>query len=315
MPFNNIISRTDASTTIPVEYSLELIEGMQSESSAVMGLARRLRDMTAYEKNLPVLSALATAYFIGKDTGLVPTTEVNWTNVQIYAEKLAVMVPTPRDVLNDSNIPIWDQIRPELTRALGKAVDHAILYGTNAPSTWPTAIITAAASHSHGVAIGTGFDLYEDILVSDGTTDGVFPQVERDGYAVTACLADLSMKGRLRGVRDANGNPIFASSQDGSYTLDNVRTIFPTNGAASSTYPLIAGDWRYLAYSIRQGMTFRVYDQGVIQDQSGTITHNLMQQDEVALMIIMQLGFAIANPPNPVNETEATRYPFSFLSA
>jgi HK97 family phage major capsid protein len=313
MPYNSVIGRTDVASMIPTEYSMELLQSMQTQTSAVMQLGRRLRDMTAYEEKLPVLSALATAYFVSKDTGLVQTTEVNWEDVTIYAEDLAVIVPVPKNVLNDSRVPIWDQVRPELQSALGLAIDNAVLYGTNKPSTWPTALITAAAAASHGVAIGAGADLYEDILEEDG----VFAQIETDGYAVTGVVMHLSMKGKLRGVRDANGNPIFNRNpaMASGYDLDGAQAIFPMNGSASSSYPLVAGDWRQLAYSVREGMSFEVFTEGVIQDNSGNTVYNLMQQRMAAIMITMQLGFALANPPNRINETAATRYPFSYLSA
>lgn len=317
MAYNNVISRADAAGTIPVEYSMELLDGIAQESF-LMRMARRLRNMTVYEEKLPVLSALASAYFPGGDTGLVQTSEINWEDVLIYAEDLAVLVPVSKNVLSDSKIPIWDEVKKELITAAGVAIDNAQLYGTNKPSTWPTAIVTAAASASHSVSLAGFTDLYEALLGETGAgAQGVFGLVEQDGYAVNGALAHLTMKTKLRNTRDADGNPIFNSdpSAVGRYILDGAQCFFPTTGIASTTYKLIAGDWQQLCYSMRQDMTFDVFTEGVIQDAGGNIIYNLMQQRMAAIMLTMRLGFAVPNPINRVNQTAATRYPFAYLTA
>lgn len=317
MAYNNIIGRSDAAGTIPVAYSNELLNSIAQESF-VLRMARRLRNMTVYEEKLPVLSALASAYFPGGDTGLVQTTEINWSDVTIYAEDLAVLVPVSKNVLNDANIPIWDEVRKELVTAAGVAIDNAILYGTNKPSTWATAIITAAASASHNVSLAGYTDLYEAILGETGAgAPGVFGLVEQDGYEVNGSLAHLTMKTKLRNSRDVNGAPIFNSDPAMAmrYLLDGTPTWFPNTGIASSTYKMISGDWQQLAYSMRQDMTFDVFTEGIIQDAGGSIVYNLMQQRMAAIMLTMRLGTAVPNPINRVNGTEATRYPFAYLTA
>lgn len=312
MPYNNIIGRSDAAGTIPTEYSDELLNGTAEESS-VMRLSRRLREMSVYEQKMPVLSALATAYFPGGDTGLVQTSEVNWEDKNIYAEDLAVIVPVSKNVLSDSKIPIWDEVKKELISAAGVAVDNAVLYGTNKPSTWPTAIVTGANGAGHEISIAAADDLYDAILGDDQ----LFSVVEQDGYMVNGAIAHLQMRGLLRNTRDANGNPIFNPNpaMAGSYMLDGQPTYFPRNGAASSTYKMIAGDWAQLVYSMRSDIEFSVYTEGVIQDASGNIIYNLMQQRMAAIMLVMRLGFQLPNPINRVNEDDATRYPFATLTA
>lgn len=311
MPYNSIVGRTDVDGLIPIEFSLEMIQSL-AQKSQVMQLARRLRDMTVYEERLPVLSALAVAYFVDGDNGLVQTTTVNWEDVYVYAKDLAVLVPIPRNVLNDSRIPVWDQIRPELVTAMGVAIDNAVLYGTNKPTAWPTEIVAGALAASHNVSEAAFADLYDAILGESG----VFGLVEADGFGVTGSVADLSMKAKLRGVRDSNGNPIFNRDPGvaGGYTLDGAPTLFPTTGIGSTTYPVIAGDWQQLVYSMRQDMEFEVYSEGIIQDGAGNIVYNLMQQRMAAIMVTMRLGFALPNPVTRVNTSAVTRYPFAYLT-
>ena len=313
MAYNNVINRADASGIVPVEFGMELINTVAIESSHVMRMARRLRDMSSYETDMPVLSALATAYFPDGDTGVVETSEVNWTDVKIYAKDLAVLVPIPKNVLSDARVPIWSEIKPIIKTAAGAAVDKAVLYGTNKPAAWPSAIVTGALAAGHNVSLAAFVDSYDAIL----GVGGVFSFVEADGFGVSGSLAELPMKAVLRGTRDATGQPIFSRDPAvaNQYILDGAPIYFPENGAGSSTYKLITGDWKQLVYSIRQDMEFDVFTEGVIQDAAGNIVYNLMQQRMAAMMLTMRLGFALPNPINWVNSSGTTRYPFAYLTA
>jgi len=309
MPYNDIIGASQMGGLIPVEYSREIFN-TAAEESAVMRLARRLPDMPTSQRVIPVQSALALAYFVNGETGLKQTTDVEWTGKTLTAEELAVIVPIPESALDDSQYPVWDAVYPEIRTALGRAIDAAVLLGTNKPASWMTALLAGAVAASNTVTLGAGADLYEDILGESG----MFGQVEAYGYAVTGSIADISMKAKLRGVRDADGQPIFMRSmQEGTmYDLDGTPLIFPMNGCMSvaSAY-MFSGDWRQVVYAIRQDITFKVFTEGVIQDAGGSIVYNLMQQDLVALRCVFRLGFQIANPVNRLNAT--TQYPFSVL--
>jgi HK97 family phage major capsid protein len=313
MPYNSLLSRTDAAGTVPVEYSNELLDLVATEGSHVMRLGRRLQNMSRYQRVLPVISALPTAYFVSGDTGLKQTTEVNWTDINLYAEALACIVPIPETVLDDVNIDVWAEVRPHIVEALGLAIDNAVINGTNAPSTWPTAIVTAAASASHNLSIAASTDLYEAVL-GDGK---LFSLIEQDGFMVTGSIAHLSMKGKFRDCRDSNGIPIFVRDPaiPGQYNVDGTPIFFPTNGVTLSTNLMISGMWNHLVYSMRQDITWKILTEAVIQDTGGNIIYNLAQQDMVALRVVMRLGFQLPNPINRVNPTAATRYPFAYLTA
>ena len=53
--------------------------------------------------------------------------------------------------------------------------------------------------------------------------------------------------------------------------------------------------------------------EGVISDDAGVVLLNLMQQDSVALRVVMRCGYALANPVNRVEPVKASRFPFSVL--
>ena len=77
---------------------------------------------------------------------------------------------------------------------------------------------------------------------------------------------------------------------------------------------LIAGDWSQGILGIRQDINVQMFREGVLQDTvTGAITHNLMQQDMVALRMTIRLAWQVPNPINQLQPTEASRYPFAVL--
>lgn len=323
MAYNSLVSRTDTAPLIGEEVISAFLTEVAG-ANPLMQMARRLPNMTKSQNRLPVWQALPTAYFVNGDTGLKQTTDVSWKNKYIDAEELAVIVPIPEAVLDDSDYDIWAQAKPQLLRAFSKAITQAILYGTNIPATWAidigaAGIVAGATAAGHTISAADYTDLYEAILgEKDDGTEGLFMLPEADGFAVTGNMAHVSMKGKLRNVRDANGQPIFKVDMQNStqYSLDGTPINFPDDGSmVSDSSLLISGMWSQLAYSMRQDITWKVADEAVIQDASGNIVYNAFQQDMVFLRGVMRLGFALPNPINRMNETEATRYPFAVLTA
>lgn len=315
MPFNNMIARSEADALIPEDVSREITQSLP-EASAVMSVARRLPNMPTNKQRMPVLSLFPAAYFVNGDTGLKQTTEINWANKYLNAEEIAVIVPIPEAVLDDADYDIWGEVRPRIVEAMGKTFDQAVLYGTNAPASWPTDLVAAATAAGHVVdlsdVITGGGDIYDAVM---GET-GVLAYVEEDGFMVNGHLAALTMKAKLRGLRTEDGQPIFVRAmQEGSrYELDGEPLIFPRNGSMVPANALqISGDWDQLVFSIRQDVTYKLLDQAVIQDNTGAIVYNLAQQDMVALRVVMRLAWQLPNPINQINPTEATRYPFAIL--
>jgi len=316
MAYNSIISRSDAAALIPEEASREILKNLP-EQSAVMRMARRLPNISRAQLRIPVMSALATAYFVTGDTGLKQTSEVNWSNKYLDAEEIAAIVPIPESVLDDADYDIWGEVRPSIEAALAKAFDAAVLVGTNIPATWTTdlgaaglkAVCTAA---SHTLSLASYADEYEALLgETPGGTDGVLMSIEADGFMVTGSIAHVSMRGKLRNARDSEGHPIFLPDpmERGTYMLDGAPIAFPLNGAfAASDFLMIAGDWTKLVYAMRQDITYKVLDQAVITDASGAIIYNLAQQDMVALRAVMRVGVALPAVINQLGATNASAF-------
>jgi hypothetical protein len=86
----------------------EVIKAAAAESAALL-LFRRV-SMGTKHSALPVLSALAQAYFVAGDTGLKETTEMAWAGITLEAEELAAFVPVPEAVVDDSDFDLWGEV-------------------------------------------------------------------------------------------------------------------------------------------------------------------------------------------------------------
>lgn len=310
MAFTSIIDRSDAGALIPEDVSQEIVQGV-AEASAVMRLATRAPDMPRAQRRIPVLSVLPLAYFVSGDTGLKQTTEMAWGNKFLNAEEIACIVPIPESVIDDDDYDIWGEIRPRIVEAMGIVFDQAVLFGVNAPASWPTNVRAAAVAAGNSRAIGA--DLYESVM---GET-GVVGLVEVDGFMVTGHIAAMSMRARLRGLRTADGVPIFhrVIQEATRYELDGEPVEFSRSGMfLTAATHMFSGDFRQLVYAMRQELTYKVLDQAVIQDAAGNIIFNLAQQDMVALRATMRLAWQVPNPINRLQPVEASRYPFAILT-
>lgn len=291
----------------------EIIQGTITQS-AVLSRGRKLANMTSKQYKVPVLDMLPIAYFVNGDTGQKKTSKMAWDKKFIVAEEIAVIVPIPEAVLDDSEYDIWAEVKPRITEAFGKVIDGAILFDAEKPSTWRDGLVATATKAGTVVTLNTQDDLFDKIMAEDG----VIAKVEDCGYFVNGHMADISMRAKLRGLKDNNGQPLFKSDMQGStsYALDGSPINFPNNGAFDKSKALmISGDFSQLVYSIRQDITFKLFTEGVVQNTDGSIAYNLMQNDMVALRAVMRLGWEIPNPINALKTDKAKRCPFAIMKA
>ena len=308
MPYNNLVTRANTTALVPEQVSQAMLTTL-SEQSAVLSLGTRM-PLASNATRFPVLSALPTAYFVTGDTGLKQTTEAAWANKYLYVEEIATIVPIPESVLDDANFDVFGAIQPLMETAIVRVLDAAIIFGTNAPTAWATEgdIVGKAVAAGNVVARGTnnaaagGF--HQDILAT-------VEAVELDGYTPNGAIGNVTVRGRLRGVRDTTGQaiPLPGDVPNIQYP-GSLAGLWPTGLSAAE---LIVGDFSQLVVGVRQDMTYKLLDQGVITDAGGLIQYNLPQQDMVALRLVFRAGYAVANPLNFQNSNAGTRSPFAVL--
>ena len=307
----NITNRADAEAIIREQVVSNIFQDAPKHS-VFLSIAKKLPNMTSNQTRMRVLDFLPTAYWVNGDTGMKQTTRQAWDNVFINAGELAVIVPISDAVLSDAEFDIFGEVTPRVMEAIGQKVDAAVIFGDNRPAEWGLDILSISRQAGNNVSPATGKDYYDLILGENG----VFAKVEDDGYGVTGALAPMNFKSKLRGLRDTTGQPIFKSNmQDvARYSLDGAPSTFPENGAFyANIAQLVVGDFSQAVYSIRQDITVKILDQGVIQDpDTKEIIYNLAQQDMTALRIVFRMGWALPNPATRLNE-DRTGCAFAYL--
>jgi HK97 family phage major capsid protein len=304
MAYNNLISRTDAAALIPEEVYDGLM-GKATSQSAALTLFKRVPVGRA-QVRMPVLSALPTAYWVNGDTGQKQTTEINWANKYLNIEELACIVPVPENVLDDVDFDIWGEAEPLIAEAIGRALDAAVFFGTNAPASFPSDVSTAAAAAANTNAEG-------DTAAQGGFMgdfDDTLALLEADGYDMTGIVAARSAKGKFRSARSTTGEQLDRDRISPRLDeLDGTPVIYPMRGLFPSTTRLFVGEWTQFVLGVRKDITIKILDEAVIQDSTGAIIYNLAQQDMVAARVTFRAGWQVANTINYDQTTEANRYP------
>jgi HK97 family phage major capsid protein len=306
--FDAITDRTAAGALIPEEVSNALLTAVTGQS-AVLGVFPTTR-MSRKQTRMPVVSALATAYFVDGDTGLKQTSGAAWGSKFLTAEELAVILPVPDAVADDVDFDIWANLQAAAAEAIARAIDDAVMFGTNKPASWPTALATAAYNAGHAVGRGT-HSAAQGGIAED--FNAAFALVEQDGFDVNFIAANRSYRGLLRGARDAEGVRLAEVTPDSVYGVPvayPARGLWPTSGTRPE---VILGDRTQGIVGIRSDMTYKVLDQAVITDSDGAIVYNLAQQDMKALRVTFRVGFQVANTFRRDNEDASTRYPFAVI--
>lgn len=304
--YNSLVSRTDAAALVPEEVSAEMLTSLSAES-AVLALATRI-PMSRSQTRFPVLSALPTAYFVSGDTGLKQTTEAAWANKFMYVEEIATIVPIPEAVIDDSGFDVWAAIRPLMEAAIARTFDAAVIFGTNAPSTWATEgnLVGKAVAAGNDVARGTNAAAAGGLF---GDLSDVVGTLEADGFIPDGAIGNITLKARLRNVRGTTGDTL-ALPADVPTPRYALAGLWPTGVNAAE---LLVGDFSKLVVGVRQDMTYKLITEGVITDNTGAIIYNLPQQDMVALRLVFRAAYAVANPINYQQGTEGSRSPFAVL--
>lgn len=315
MPYNSTTARADVEALIRENVS-NIMLGVEDAPSAAMQMFTRLQVPTN-ETRFPVLSALPSAYWVDGDTGLKQTTEAAWSNKYLTVEKLAAIVPVPDSVIQDANFDIWGQIQPLVRTAIGRAIDAAIFFGTNAPTSFPDDIVTAATAAGNADV--------RDATVAEGgiaqDINEVMGLLLDDGYAATGFVANPSYQTRLRGARGSDGQ-LLTDVNGGVNNIWGLPTVYPMPGqwpvqgtttGSPGVAELFALQRENFILGTRGDFEVTVSNQAILQDGAGVIQLNAFQQDMTFYRIVFRVGWQVANPLNYTQGTEADRYPAAVL--
>lgn len=303
-------------TLIPTTIAQQIIAAA-AEQSVVLQLGRR-QPMPTGAVSVPFLKTLPVSGWVNGIGGRKPATSVEWSSDKLTAEEVAAVIAVPQAYIDDAGIPIWTNVQQAIVDSIAFSIDSAVLFGDNAPPSFPAGGIygvgTAAAPAGggrtvHAPAAGPPVvDLAEAVNKAMG-------DVENDGLEVTGHAADIALRSKFRGLRDANGNPIFVPNlgADSYNTLYGLQLGFSSSGAFDpAKADLITGNWNYLIVGVRQDITVDQSTEGVITDAAGAVVVNAFQDDQVLMRVHMRMGYVIGRPVT--RRKGAAAFPWGFVN-
>jgi HK97 family phage major capsid protein len=278
----------DYSGVIPTEMAAQIIQEA-AQYSTVLQLAN-LVPMGTQINELPIPKTLPRASFVNAAGGRKPFTELALEAQVLRAEEVAAVSAIPDQYLEDSVVNIWGFVRPRLAEAIGLALDDAILFGTGAPGSYPTGGIV---SNTFSQVVANGTDAVD--AINQGMS-----LVEGQGLAVTGHAADLTVKGRLRGVRDDMGALLLGETQVEQTTRPAIYGV----PASYTSWPrittdLITGAWNYLMVGVRQDIRYTMDPNAVIADANGAVIVSGFQDNVSPIKVWARFAAAIVRPVTP----------------
>ena len=288
------ITREDAAAILSEQKVSEIVD-VATVDSVVLNTFETV-PMSKKVLRQPMVSALPDAHFVGEsnfddaqDTdgaaeGVKPTTGMKWTDATMTAEEIAVIVPIHENTLDDADIDIWAAVRPKVAEAFALRLDKAVLFGDEAPASWTHAnLVAKAIAAGNTVAQGrTDKDLADDF-------NDLFALVEDDDFDVTDVFSVKSLRSKFRGLRDANGQPIYLDGVrgDGSTATIYGETLryLSKRLARPTVAQAIALDRNQYQVGIREDFTVKFLDQATV----GGV--NLAERDMVALRFKFRVAF------------------------
>lgn len=316
MPYSNVVGRGDTAALVPEDVANDMLGHVATTNSAVLSQFKKVPVMSGMTR-FPILSALPIAYWVNGDTGLGQTTEEQWSNKFLNIEEIAVIVPIPKNVLDDvadeGGFDLWSEIMPDCEIAIGRTLDSAAFFGTNAPATFPNAIVTDAEAR--------GFEFEEASSAAEGgiqnDIDTVVGELEIAGFDPSGIVAARTLKGKLRKARSTIGERLSGVNADitnymGMDISYPMRGLFPTGAKRAEAF---IGDYEEFAVGVRKDISFEFLDEAAIQNSAGEIVVNLAQQKMIALMLTCRFGWQVSNRMRYDQPAEASRYPVGVLKS
>lgn len=283
------VTRADIEALIEEEYNHTLLN-RATETSTVLR-AFRTAPMGSKVQNLPALATLPEAKWVGEtaETRTKPSTKFSFENKVLTAAEVAAIIVLNEEDIEDATEDLLSNAAALGGQAIGKALDAAVLFGTNKPAAWTSADLFAAATAAGNVfQVGTGTD---DLV---GSIFQAAEAVDDSGANPDAFLARGGLKYKLANLRDGQNAPIYLPSlSQAPGSVDNVAGLdayWNKNGAWDKSKALaMVADPSLALIGIRSDISVKFLDQATIDGV------NLAENDQVALRFRARYAYVLAD--------------------
>lgn len=298
------IAPLDFSGVIPIEYSTQIIqEALQLSAALQLG---NLIPMGTHIQSMPVPKTLPKAGWVSAAGGRKPYTDLALETQTIQAEEVAAVTAIPDQYLEDSSINLWGWVRPRVAEAIAVAIDEAILFGVNAPASFP---VGGVAGNAQLVAVAPA------PLDAIDAVNQAMSMVEAQGLNVSGHAADLVVKGVLRGQRATTNELLLGETQVLGRTVPSLygAPISYTSFAVADP-DFLTGQWNALMIGVRQDIRYTMDPSAVIADDTGKVIISGFQDNVSPLKVWARFGCAIVHPVTVREPTGAIPFAKTKLS-
>jgi len=304
------IARSELSTLIQDAYSNVLLDSALNSSVALQSFRRV--DLGTKTTNVPVLATVPDASWVAESAtaseGVKPTAEATWGNKQLVAEELAVIIPVHENAVDDATVDVLTEITRQGGSAIGRALDAAVLFGTNKPASWTSPALSASATANSldftVGATGTAADLGGSILkAAQGIAD--------EGWDPDLVISRRGLRFELANLRTSYGEPIFlpsmATGVGATDMVAGMNAAWASGRYWNAAYKALVVDSSRVVIGVRQDITVKLLDQATV----GGI--NLAERDMVALRFKARFAYVLGDNTNA--EGNATQAPVAAVKA
>lgn len=326
------VQRSDvAGIVVPTPVSDSILKGV-AEGSLIQRLAKPV-PMTTNAKTFREAEVTgASAYWVGegqrKQTAAPTMQQLAWT---LTSAEVAVIIPMDENVVDDAEVDLFGLYKPAIETAISNKLDNAALFGNDRPTAWG-AINTGVSIVSEAITAGHDFEADAtptaqellDLISGSVTAEGMLSSLEADEYSPDRMIAREPFKSTVRNMKDADGRYYFQGDNGLPFVpseLFGVPLEFvghekskAANWIAAEAHAIM-GQWDQAWLGTRQGLTYKVFDQGVITDGAGNVQYSLMEQDMIAVRVVARYAFKVIADQTADGQTVGAgeAYPFAVL--
>ncbi|MBE6064696.1 phage major capsid protein [Clostridium cochlearium] len=257
---------------IPEDISKEIINNIMQGSIAMK--YGNVEPMKTPTKTIPVVIDVPGATWVGEGEK-IKVGKPSILPVNLKAKKIGIILTASREVLNDSVVNVFQDLKDAIAESFYSTIDRTIFTGDE-KNPFPKTI--------YDVAVKNGITATDKLNIDISDTMG---KVEEKGYSPTTVISAPAVKTQLRNLTTSTGEQLIKDVN----SLYNVPAEYTTHFDNTKT-PLMVGDFNYLRMGILQDISYDVLRESNLELENGTQI-SLGQQDLLGLRITMRVASLI----------------------
>jgi hypothetical protein len=262
---------TEWAELIPTDVAREVIDAAAGES-AVLALGNSVV-MPSGVVSVPVVSVAPQAVFVGVRK---PASTIEWTAERLEPAEIALTLYIPDAYLDDAGFPVWESARAEIAKAIARTLDAAVLWGTNAPASYPSGGIAALTGPAT-----SGTDALDAI-------DKAAEVVEATGLVPDGIAAGTKIGSALRKAYREIATPPSTVPDETIYGMNVARSPAWDDAQGDA----LVGDWSKLLVGIREDISFDLSDSATLTDGAGNVVVSAFESDVTAMRAYARIAVA-----------------------